>query len=99
MIVVAVRVRVKPSKRDELIKLAQEMVALSREEKGSISYNFYADPVDSNAFLYLEEWESRSALKAHTQSAHYGKYTQALPEVLERPSEIRVYDVSNVELR
>jgi quinol monooxygenase YgiN len=99
MVVVAVRVRVKPAKREELIRMAQQMLTLSREEKGCISYNFFADTVDANAFLYFEEWESHSALKAHGQTEHYGRYSKALPDVLERPSEIRVYDVSKVELR
>ena len=99
MVVVAVRVRVKPSKREDLIRMAQEMLAPSRAEKGCISYNFFADTADANAFLYFEEWESHSALKAHAQTEHYSRYSRALPDVLERPSEIRVYDVSKVELR
>ena len=99
MIVVAVRVHVKAGKREEFIKLAQGMLEPSRDEKGCISYNFYADTQDANAFIYFEEWESGEALKQHTRSAHYSRYTDQVPPLLERPAEVRVYTVSKVELR
>jgi quinol monooxygenase YgiN len=99
VIVVAVRVHVKAGKREEFIKLAQGMLEPSRDEKGCISYNFYADTQDANAFIYFEEWESGEALRQHTRSGHYSQYADQVPAVLERPAEVRVYTVSKVELR
>jgi quinol monooxygenase YgiN len=90
---------VKQPKREEFLKLAQGMLEPSRDEKGCISYNFYADTVDASAFFFFEEWESSNALKLHTQTDHYNRYSQALADILDRPSEIKVYTVSKVELR
>ena len=99
MIVVAVRVHVKAGKREEFIKLAQAMLEPSRDEKGCISYNFYADTQDTNGFIYFEEWESQDALKLHSRSSHYTQYSEQVPALLERSAEVRVYTVSKVELR
>ena len=99
MIVVAVRIHVKPSKREEYITMARAMIEPSRAEKGCISYNFYADTVDGNAFLFFEEWESLGALKLHSQTEHFGTYSKQVADVLEKPPETRVYTVSKVELR
>ena|SRR5688572_15704583 len=99
MIVLVARVHVKPSKREDFIKVAQGMLEPSRDEKGCISYNFFADTLDSGFFHFFEEWESQEALKKHSQSDHYQRYSQAIAELLEKPSELRVYTVSKVELR
>jgi quinol monooxygenase YgiN len=99
MIVVAVRVRVKPPKREEFIKLAQGMIEPSQAEKGCISYNFFSDTLDPTAFMYFEEWESQEALKLHSQTEHFVRYSQSISDLLERSPEIRVYTVSKVELR
>ena len=99
MIVVAVRVHVKTGKREEFIKLAQGMLEPSRDEKGCISYNFYADTQDADAFIYFEEWESGEALKLHTRSGHYSRYADQVLPLLQRAPEVRVYTVSKVELR
>ena len=99
MVVVSVRVQVKASSRDTFLEMARVMVECSREEKGCIRYSVYADPFDSGGFVYLEEWESHEALKAHTRTAHYESYIAQLPQVLTQPSEIRIYSVSRVELR
>jgi quinol monooxygenase YgiN len=83
VIVVAVRVRVKPAKRQEFVTLAQGMLEPSRAEKGCVSYNFFADTLDANAFLYFEEWESSEALRSHSQTEHFVQYMKALPETLD----------------
>jgi len=99
MIVLVARVHVKPAKREDFIKLAQGMLTPSRDEKGCISYDFFADTVEPGAFHFFEEWESQEALKKHGQTDHYQRYTQAIADLLEKPSELRVYTVSKVELR
>jgi quinol monooxygenase YgiN len=94
MIVVAVRIQVKPQMREQFMQLAQGMLAPSRAEPGCISYNFFADTVEPNAFLFFEEWESREVLAAHTKTAHFLTYSPRAAECMDSRS-LRVYDVAS----
>ena len=98
MIVVAVTMFAKPAHRDDVIRLAQGMIAPSRAEAGCITYNFFADTRDPGGFHFFEEWESHDALKAHAATAHFLSYTAAIASHLEKPSEVRVYDVAGMKL-
>src|SRR5688572_27908149 len=74
------------------------MLEPSRDEKGCISYNFFADTLDSGFFHFFEEWVNQEALEKHSQSDHTQRSIQDIAQLLEKPSELRVYTVPKGEL-
>ena len=59
MIVVAGRVAIDPSQRDEAIRAAKEVMEETAKEAGCISYVFSSDLSDPGVFRIFEEWEAR----------------------------------------
>lgn len=98
MIVVAVTMFARPSNREEVIRLAQGMIAPSRAEAGCMSYNFFAETLNPDGFHFFEEWESHEALNAHVATDHFVRYSAEITPYLEKPSEVRIYDVSGMKL-
>jgi quinol monooxygenase YgiN len=96
MIVVAGRIRVRPERRAEATRAALVMAEATRREAGCLSYAFYADLVDPDAFLLFEEWESEAALLAHFQTEHMARFLEETPSLLAEAPAIRRYTVTGV---
>ena len=94
MIVLAARFVGKPEQRGGLISLAATVAKPSRAESGCISYNFYEQQPTSNEFLFFEEWADQAALDSHFQTAHFKKFAEQLPELIQGKPLIRIYEVS-----
>lgn len=94
MIVLTAKFRVKPHCKVELLKLVEELVKKTRAEDGCISYNLYTSTEDENELMFFEEWESREHLKVHAKSAHVQYYMAQKADLLERDSELKIYDVA-----
>lgn len=95
MIVVLARLRVKPGLESKIKELVQGVVEATRRETGCISYRLLQDFADAAEFSFVEEWQSKEALQAHMQTAHFLKWRdQSAPLVAERAS--KVYDAQQV---
>lgn len=53
---------IKEEYQKEFLKLTKELIILSREEKGNISYHLYQDINDDSHFTFIEEWQNQEAL-------------------------------------
>ncbi|NEO56702.1 MAG: antibiotic biosynthesis monooxygenase [Okeania sp. SIO3B5] len=51
-----------PDKREEFIKLINDIIPKVRKESGNISYSLYEEINNPNSFLIFEEWKSRKSL-------------------------------------
>lgn len=51
--------------------LFEELIEKTRLEDGCISYELFADLEDETHLVFVEQWESGEALKAHAQSEHF----------------------------
>jgi quinol monooxygenase YgiN len=71
MIVVIGRVQSNAEKRDALVRIGEAVAEASREEAGCISYRLYEDTELENEFVFVEEWESREALRNHFGNPAY----------------------------
>lgn len=45
-------------------------LAPTRAEKGCLRYDLFQDIDDPKKFTFIEEWESKEDLDAHSRSAH-----------------------------
>lgn len=78
----------------ELRQLLTERALAARHERGSGGYEV-AELVDEPAtFLVVERWESAAAMRAHFGSEAHATYQHQVDELLARPSEVLVHEVS-----
>jgi quinol monooxygenase YgiN len=95
MIVVVGRVSTDADKRDELLRIGQAVARASREEPGCISYRVYEDSERPNDFVFVEEWESRSALQEHFRTPHIAEFMGAIYAAITGPPDVKFHDIAS----
>lgn len=59
-----------PGHESEVLSVLRSYLVPTRAEKGCLRYDLFEDNSDAKKFTFIEEWESKSDLDAHAQSAH-----------------------------
>ena len=95
MIVVVGRVITDPSKRAQLIEVAQKVAAASREEAGCIDYRVFEDTEQPNRFVFVEEWEGEEALQKHFRTSHIAEFMQAIQATITAPPDVKFHHVES----
>jgi quinol monooxygenase YgiN len=65
-----VTITVQPGLRDQQIAAFDRLAPLVRAEEGCLRYELLAVAGDPERFVIDEEWESRTALAAHSAAEH-----------------------------
>jgi quinol monooxygenase YgiN len=92
--VVVARVAGLAGRAAELRALLAGRAAEARAEEGCAGYEV-AELLDEPAtFLVVETWRSAEALRAHYGSAEHADYQHAVDELLARPTETLIHEVS-----
>jgi quinol monooxygenase YgiN len=94
MIVVVGKVWTDAQQRAELVRVGEAVATASREEAGCLDYRVYQRTDDENAFVFVEEWESREALDAHFATAHVATFMRDLAPLMTAPPDVKFHDVS-----
>jgi quinol monooxygenase YgiN len=71
MIFVIGWVRSKPGKREELLKVAAPVLAITRKEDGCLFYELHPTAADPDLTILVEGWQSRAQHRAHQQAPHH----------------------------
>lgn len=95
MIVVVGRVTSDAARRDELIRIGQEIARASREEEGCISYRLYEDTERENEFVFIEEWESQESLDRHFRTPHVAEFMRAIFTAIAGPPDVKFHTVAS----
>ena len=93
MIVVTSRMIARPEAQEEFLKALRGMLEPTRVEAGCRNYYFYQDVENKNAFILVEEWETKADLDCHIHKESYRKLL-VLMELLSGPPEIKINTVS-----
>jgi quinol monooxygenase YgiN len=95
MVILSIKMMVRPEKRKELSQTLRSIVAHVRKESGCLHSGFYQNIEDENQFLFIEEWLSQDDFAAHSQSDLFTviKGTESL---LQRPLEIVTHTVDGL---
>ena len=96
MLVIAGRIRVKPERREDAVRLALDVSRETVKEAGCRSYRFYADIEDPGLFFLFEEWDGPEALEKHFATPHMARFMTEAPALLAGGIEINRYEVSAV---
>ena len=93
MIIVTLRMTVRPGRRHDLADTIRGMLESTRVERGCISYCLYEDIENKNIFVLVEEWKTRDDLEKHVRTGNYRRLL-ALMDLLSEPPELQFNTVS-----
>jgi quinol monooxygenase YgiN len=94
VIVVVGRVRTDSSKREDLLRIATDVVQASRGDRGCIGYRFYREMEDEDAYLFIEEWESLEALREHFATPHIAAFMGAISGAIVGRPDVQFHEVA-----
>ena len=77
MIYVVATLTIKPGTLDLLREPAAACIAQTRKEAGCISYELFASLADPEKLVFIEKWETREALTAHSKQPHLKAWRDA----------------------
>lgn len=82
-IIVSVKYRLKPGKRDELLSFVKDNVMNTRKEPGNLAYTHYPSPDDDQEMFVFEMWERIEDLDKHINMPHYIAFSERRMPILE----------------
>jgi quinol monooxygenase YgiN len=87
---VVAHIQAKPGSEAAVREVLQGFIAPTLKENGCLRYDLFVDAEDPTKFTFIEEWSSREALTAHSQSAHITAGRALMPNLLAGPSWVQV---------
>lgn len=94
MFVVVAEFPIDPEHREQALEEIERLVEASNGEEGMIDYRAAIDVQDEHRVRFVEQYESAGAFEAHTETEHYGRFEQRLPEFLGGDPEVVQFDVA-----
>ena len=85
MLIVHVKILVKPLCVDGFIKATLENAVASLQEPGVARFDVIRDTQDPNRFILVEVYRDASAPAAHKDTAHYAKWRDAVADMMQTP--------------
>lgn len=71
-------IQVSEANKNELEKVAKELVATSLKDNGCVAYDFFKSATRDDVYMICETWTDEASLKAHSESAHF---TTLVPKI------------------
>lgn len=76
-----------PDRYDEARELVRDLAEQSQREAGAVRYRAMVDLSDEYLVRFFEQYEDEEAWIAHTQTEHYQRFIDRLPELVDGPME------------
>ena len=78
----------------ELRQAAQELADASAAQDGCLGFDVLSTAGDASELVLMSAWRSDRELRAHFTSGPYGRYVSAVTDLLTRPSDVTIHNVS-----
>jgi quinol monooxygenase YgiN len=91
MLIVHVRVQVKPESVAEFTQATIENARNSVQEPGIARFDFVQQQDDATKFVLVEVYRSLEAAAAHKETAHYAKWRDAVAPMMAEPRQSTKY--------
>jgi len=89
LIYVIATLTTKPGAAPRLLDAARTCIAATRAEAGCLGYDLHASISDPDVLVFVEKWETREALTAHSKQPHLAAWREAgAPHLVSRRIEI-----------
>lgn len=92
MIHVVAKAVVRSEMQEKYIKIASELVKMTLEEDGCISYGLYQENDNSDILTFIEIWRDKDCLEKHFKTPHFTELVPRLGE-LRDSSEVNIYSL------
>ena len=87
MLVLSVKVRIKPAERERFLKAIEvDALGSERDEPGCLRFNVLQDEQDPNVYYFFEVYRDDAALEAHRAAPHYAVW-RAAADTLDGPAQ------------
>ena len=96
MILITGHVILTPENRERMIALGAEHSARSRFEPGCLAHNCHIDVEDPDRLMFVEEWDSVDAVRAHFEVPASGTFVAEMRALSPQPPVIRIYAAEDV---
>ncbi|AYD40902.1 antibiotic biosynthesis monooxygenase [Clostridium fermenticellae] len=83
--------QIKPNKKDEFIKLTNELIEKSRKEDGCIAYNLFEDINNPFILTFVEDWENQESINNHNNSEHFKRIVPQFQKFRSSEKEFNLY--------
>ena len=89
MILVVATIVIRPDTLEAIRPHALACIEATRKESGCIAYDLHASMTDPERLVFVEKWETREALTAHSKQPHLAAWREAsAPYLVSRTIEI-----------
>jgi len=89
MIYVVAKLTIKPGSLEAVTAAAKPCIEATRKEKGCISYDLHASISEPETLVFVERWERREDLTAHSRQPHLQAWREASgPNTVSRVIEV-----------
>ena len=95
MLIIHVRVVIKPESRVAFLAAARDVIAQTRREPGVLSYSCYEDVAEPNTFIFYEEWRTKADIDAHLAQPYTRAFLAAAAQWVAAPPALMLHDVAN----
>lgn len=82
MILIVLKVQVRPDRRDVWLERSAKYTAAVRQEPGNISYDCYQSVESPNEFCIVEAFADKAAGETHVQTEHFKDLLVWFPTVI-----------------
>lgn len=94
MIGVVAKLTIAEGKHAEFETVAKDLMAkVKANESGTLTYQLYKSKSDPNVYIFMEEYASEDALKAHGQTDYFKAAGPKLGPCLAGPPQIDYYNI------
>ena len=99
MILITGHVILTPEHRERMIALGAEHSARSRSEPGCLAHNCHVDVENPDRLMFVEEWESIDAVRAHFAVPASGAFVAEMRDLSPQPPAIGIYTAEDITAR
>lgn len=96
MMVIRVKVQVKPENKANFIDVMTESIGISRQFDGCLNFDLYEDVTDDNALLLYEEWDTTENFDAYKASDHFTASGKVLFPLMDGSPDSAYFDAERV---
>jgi quinol monooxygenase YgiN len=82
MILIVVKFKVRPDRRDEWLAVTEEFTRATRAEPGNRRFEWFNHTENPDEFVLIEEFEGREAGDEHVRTEHFKTAMDRIPDTI-----------------
>ena|SRR5580692_6192459 len=94
MIIITGSITARPETIDQLVAASLEHVLRSRGEPGCLSHSVHRDVENPLRLVFIEQWESPAAVRAHFAVPASGDFVRSAAELSDSPPSLHMFEAT-----